>query len=510
MMPMQQNAHLVSLRFLLEGMVNVEQDICVGKPSVDARNIENNGLFLAVAGSQSHGLEYVEQAIDAGAIAIVYELASGVELLVERIKKRHSVILIGLTHLSASISEIAAKFYRRPSSKMTVVGVTGTNGKTSVSHFVAQLMQDEGTACGVVGTLGWGRIDALREAINTTPDGVSVQQQLAYLFDEGIGSVAMEVSSHGLDQGRVTAVEYKGAVFTNLSHDHLDYHQTMTAYGEAKLALFKCPSLEFAVLNNDDEFSKEIEKVLAPTVKVLTFSRSLDNKDCLLISNEELSASGVSFDVSLNGNSVHIQSGLFGRFNVDNLVASIAVLIAMGRPLSDATINIQKVKSVAGRMQIVSVSYSAPIVVVDYAHTPDALKLALLSLREHCSGKLKLIFGCGGNRDEAKRPLMGAIAVELADAVTITNDNPRLESAEEIVRQIKIGMSDMSRVDVVLGRQQAIEKVILGSMRDDIILVAGKGHEDYQQIGDKKIAFSDVAEVNKVLNKLAGEDGCKP
>ncbi|ORU92975.1 MAG: UDP-N-acetylmuramoyl-L-alanyl-D-glutamate--2,6-diaminopimelate ligase [Cycloclasticus sp. symbiont of Poecilosclerida sp. N] len=500
------------LKDLLEGFVQVDDELYVASLSVDARNIEPNGLFLAVSGSAAHGLIYAQQAIDAGVAAIVYETKEDVEFLVEKLKKQSSVRLIELPNLSAHISEIAARFYQRPSADLAVIGITGTNGKTSVSHFIAQAMIEEKTRCGVIGTMGWGGVDSLRETINTTPDGVSVQQQLACLHDEGFAVIAMEVSSHGLVQGRVNAVEYKGAVFTNLSHDHLDYHQTMQAYGQAKLALFEYDSLEFAVVNQDDAFSERILNVLRQGVRVIKVSRFESNAeiDCLFISNEQLLDSGLSFDVSLNGSSARVNSSLFGRFNVDNLALTIAALVAMGESFEDALKGVQKISSVAGRMQLVSNDKLAITVVVDYAHTPDALKLALSSLREHCKGKLKLVFGCGGDRDEAKRSLMGAVAAELADEVIITNDNPRHESAEKITAQIKSGMSAFSQVETVLSREQAIHQVIMSAGLNDIILVAGKGHENHQQIRDKKLAFSDVVEAQKALRCRAGEARCKP
>ncbi|HIF18131.1 MAG TPA: UDP-N-acetylmuramoyl-L-alanyl-D-glutamate--2,6-diaminopimelate ligase [Cycloclasticus sp.] len=510
MMPAQQNASLVSLQYLLQGMAQLDRDIDVAEPTVDARCIKENGLFLAVSGSQSHGLVYAEQAISAGAAAIVYEACGGIELLVQKVKKQHDVCLVEISSLSANVSEIAARFYQRPSRQMPVIGVTGTNGKTSVSHFIAQALGDENAVCGVIGTVGWGNVANLTEAINTTPDGASVQQQLAQLLSEGSSAVAMEVSSHGLDQGRVNAVEFQGAVFTNLSHEHLDYHQTMDAYGEAKLALFKTPSLTFVVLNQDDEFSQNILQVLAPVVRVLTFSRSgqCSESNCLFISNEALTVNGLSFSVRFNGHSVRVQSSLLGRFNVDNLVTAMATLIAMGNTLEEAAAKVEKVNSVAGRMQVIFTGKANPTVVVDYAHTPDALRLALLSLREHCVGRLKLVFGCGGNRDEAKRSLMGSVAAELADDIIITNDNPRFESAEKITDQIKSGMSDESAVSVVLDRALAIQTSIMQADAGDMILVAGKGHEAYQQVADGKIAFSDVAEVKKALACRAGEGGC--
>jgi len=519
MMPMQRDSFAVPLKTLLKGLVEIDSDICIAGLSVDARKIQTGDLFLAVAGSIAHGLSFAEQAISHGVAVIVYDPASNGEFLAGDVKSKSDIKLIALDDLSGHVSAIAARFYSYPSEKMSVIGITGTNGKTSVSHFVAQALTKNKTACGVVGTLGWGLLDSLNETINTTPDAVSVQSQLSSLLNDGVNAVAMEVSSHGLDQARVEAVDFKGAIFTNLSHDHLDYHKTLEAYGQAKLSLFKAPSIEFVVLNGDDEFSQKIRAVLAPSVKVLSYSRgvskgqSADN-NVFVISGEKQTVSGLSFKVGFNGQSAHIKSPLFGSFNVDNLVAALACLVAMGQGFEEATVAIQGLKSVAGRMESISLFENCPTVVVDYAHTPDALKLALSSLREHCTGELKLVFGCGGNRDEAKRAVMGRIAVEGADQVVITNDNPRFESAEKIAEQIQSGTSGAKNVQVILNREQAIQQIIADAGSDDIVLVAGKGHEDYQQVKDVKIAFSDVDCVKAALNNRVlitkGEGGCKP
>lgn len=517
MMPAKRNSSLVSLQFLLDGLLEIDSGLLVADLKVDARNIQKDDVFIAVAGSHAHGLTYADQAIKAGAIAIIYDHESGGEFLAKKLKKQHDICLLELPNLSQKISAIAARLYQYPSNELSVIGITGTNGKTSVSHFIAQALNDDDRACGVIGTLGWGQVGELKTTINTTPDAASVQQQLAILLDEGAATIAMEVSSHGLDQGRVNAVDFKGAVFTNLSHDHLDYHQTIEAYGEAKLALFKCPSLEFVVLNRDDEFSNSILKTVSPSVKIYSFSRSkkyIGVENCLLISNERLISTGLSFDLSFNGQTARIHSVLFGAFNIDNIVASIAVLIAMGDEFEVAVNKAGAIKGVEGRMQRINVEGAVPTVLVDYAHTPDALRLALLSLREHCDGMLRLVFGCGGDRDEAKRPLMGAIATELADSVVITNDNPRFESASHIAEQIKAGTQAASDLNVILDRGQAINDTIALAAKSDIILVAGKGHENYQQIQDEKIAFSDIEHVKNALKarlmEQEGGNGCKP
>lgn len=500
MMPVQQKTGTVSLAYLLDGWVDIQPALWVAKPTVDARQVELDGVFMAVAGAQSHGLEHAEQAIERAAAVIVYDPAAGGDLLALDLKKQSDIPLIALTCLSEKLSEIAARFYAHPSRQLSVIGVTGTNGKTSVSHFIAQALNVD-SHCGVVGTLGWGEVGFLQPTINTTPDAMSVQAQMATLLRQGCSTLAMEVSSHGLDQHRVKAVEFSAAVFTNLSHDHLDYHQTMAAYGDAKLALFKAASLKFVVLNEDDPFSETIAAVLLPRVLRYGFTRHAGRvtSHTVLIDNQRLSERGVSFDIRYKGKKASVVSPLFGVFNVDNLAATVATLMAMGESLASASEKLQAVSSVAGRMQLLTGSAEQPSVIVDYAHTPDALKLALSSLRQHCKGQLKLLFGCGGDRDQAKRPLMGEIASQMADQLVITNDNPRFESATLIAEQIKAGVQEPANLTIELDRAKAIETLIAHSNADDIILVAGKGHEDYQHIAGKKTPFSDAQQVLRAL-----------
>mgnify|MGYP002700097704 FL=1 len=502
MMPAQQKKGTVSLGYLLDGWVTIEQDFWVGAPTVDARNIEQDGVFLAVVGAQLHGLEHAMQAVERNASVIIYDPAEGGNLLAARLKKQIDIPLLALTRLSEKLSEFAARFYAYPSRELSVIGITGTNGKTSVSHFIAQAL-NVSHRCGVIGTLGWGELNDLQKTINTTPDAISVQAQLATVLSQGCSALAMEVSSHGLDQQRVKAVEFSAAVFTNLSHDHLDYHQTMTAYGEAKLALFKMPSLKFVVLNEDDSFSENIVSVLPPRVEQYGFTRQIGQlkAQTVVISNQHLSEQGVSFDVKYQGQQAHISSALFGVFNVDNLAATLTTLLAMGDSLDEATIKLKQVSSVAGRMQLLTEHIGQPSVIIDYAHTPEALKLALSSLREHCKGQLKLVFGCGGNRDQAKRPLMGDIASKLADQVIVTNDNPRFENGELIAEQIKAGAKGPASLSIELDRAKAIQQLVASSTSDDIILVAGKGHEDYQQIADQKIPFNDAKQILSALDR---------
>ncbi|ORU89920.1 MAG: hypothetical protein A6F71_02860 [Cycloclasticus sp. symbiont of Poecilosclerida sp. M] len=504
MMPAHQQTPQVLLRELLEGLANIKQDIRVSMLCLDARKVEKNGLFFAIAGTQTHGMSYVNQAVDNGASAIVYDPEKEGQLLAERFKKTSNVSLIKVEKLAEKINEIAGRFYRHPSQQLAVIGVTGTNGKTSVSHFIAQATGREKT-CGVVGTLGWGLPGSLQETLNTTPDAVSVQSQLSELLLVGADAVTLEVSSHGLNQQRVAAIDFKGAVFTNLSRDHLDFHGSMEAYKKTKLALFACESLEFVVLNIDDSFSKEIIEVLAPSVKIIGYGRTAEkeaNADLYIsIEVEKHTAEGLSFVLSQSDCQVQIESGLLGVFNVVNLAATAATMLALGYSLDSAAAGIKRIKTVAGRMEVYSSGKESPTVVVDYAHTPEALELALKSLREHSVGAVFVVFGCGGNRDEGKRALMGAAAEKFADKVFVTNDNPRQEEPAKIAQQILSGIANKDKACVVLDREQAIEQAVLTAKAGDIVLLAGKGHENYQQFAGIKVPFNDAEHARKALQK---------
>jgi len=504
-----------SLQFLFAGITNIEHDLAVSMVSVDAREITTGGMFLAVAGSQQHGLKYASQAVINGANVIAYDPAAGGKLLARGLKNSN-VLLLCVESLAAKVSEIANRFYDFPSSKLAVIGITGTNGKTSVSHYLAQALSVK-SRCGVIGTLGWGLIEKLAETINTTPDAVSVQAQLAAMKEQGADTIVMEVSSHGLDQGRVSAVQFKGAVFTNLSHDHLDYHGSMDAYGEAKKALFTAKGLQFAVLNLDDEFSEKILPSLDKSVDVYGVSRhknSLEKANLLYIDQEKISAEGVQFGLQYGEQNTIIQSSLLGRFNIDNLVSTIAVQLALGLSFQQAVANTQNIKAVAGRMEHIlpqDLAVQMPRVVVDFAHTPEALSMALSSLKASCEGRLITVFGCGGDRDQSKREEMGRIAAKFAEKIILTADNPRSESAELITQQIKAGIDSTTSVVVEMNREKAIELAITTAEQADTILIAGKGHENYQEIAGTKYPFSDVACAEKVLEKsaLMVEEACK-
>ncbi|MGR9045906.1 MAG: UDP-N-acetylmuramoyl-L-alanyl-D-glutamate--2,6-diaminopimelate ligase [Gammaproteobacteria bacterium] len=484
------------LKQLLEGIAPVQRDMAVTGLVLDSRLVRPGYAFMALAGSRQHGLLHVEEAIARGAGAIVYDPAGSKAPTKYELT---TVPFIPVHHLGRKLGEIAGRFYHEPSRHMTVIGVTGTNGKTSCSQFLGQMLDD----CGIIGTLGWGRWGQLQETLNTTPDALAVQDMLAEFAKTGQQAVAMEVSSHGLEQGRVGGVYFKGAVFTNISRDHLDYHGTMENYLKAKLALLKTPGLAFAVVNLDDDYSDEI--LAAIPTGVTRWGTSLKGRE--VAGGETVAAveirpeiDGTRFDVIWRTirQSVHVP--LYGDFNVENALTVLATSLATGMPFERAVNKLALLQPVPGRMECFG-GNEAPTIFVDYAHTPDALEKVLSGLRRHCKGKLWVVFGCGGDRDTGKRPQMGSIAEHWADRVILTDDNPRGEASEDILSAILMGCRS-DRVTVIQDRTMAIKTVINSADNRDCIVIAGKGHESYQEIRGVRMPFSD-REV--VLNALEGK-----
>jgi len=489
----------MNLQALLDGLIpNPKQELGafpVNGLVLDSRLVKQGYVFIALNGSQQHGLIHTEQAINLGAGVVIYDPAGDGVTLAESI---HAVPTIAVNGLDKLLGEIAARFYAHPSRYLQVIGITGTNGKTSCSQFLAQMLD----ACGIIGTLGWGDWGNLTQTVNTTPDALSVQQMLASLQAQGKQTVAMEVSSHGLAQGRVNSVVFTGAVFTNITRDHLDYHGTMEAYLEAKLLLLKQSKLAFVVINLDTENSgRIIEEIPENTVTwgVSRLGKTLAKDETLQIKTSRPHSGGLEFTVVWRSVSQTINIPLFGDFNVENVSLVLAVMLAMGEDFQQAADKLKQLKPVAGRMEAFG-GGSQPLVFVDYAHTPDALDNVLRSARQHCQQDLWLVFGCGGNRDSGKRPLMGASATQWADRIIVTDDNPRFEDSTDIINAILAGC-DTSKTEVMPKREQAINHAISKANRDDCIVVAGKGHEDYQEIKGVKYPFSDR---QMVLEALAG------
>jgi UDP-N-acetylmuramoyl-L-alanyl-D-glutamate--2,6-diaminopimelate ligase len=478
------------LSALLAGLVDTPpvQDPEIRGLTIDSRAVETGFLFLAVPGARTDGRRFITGALARGAAAVLYE-ADGAE------PDTHGVPAIGVPRLREHIGHLADRFYGSPSRRLKVIGVTGTNGKTTTTQLIAQALDRADRRCGLIGTLGSGFPGTLDPSLHTTPDAVSVQQLLAGFAEAGASAVCMEVSSHALDQARVSGVVFDVAVFTNLTRDHLDYHGDMDAYAAAKARLFDFPHLEAAVINADDRFGQALIERSRARIRVIGFG--LESGE-IRAHSVVPSADGLAMRVSTPHGEVALKSPLLGRFNAANLLAVLAVLLVVGMPLAEAALAVAQARPVAGRMERFG-GDDQPLVVVDYAHTPDALDKALRALREHTRGKLVCVFGCGGDRDRGKRPLMGAIAERLADVVILTNDNPRHEDPQAILTEIAGGMR--TTPSIVPDRVHAIRAALAESGPGDIVLVAGKGHEDYQQIGDRRLPYNDRDTVRDLLGE---------
>jgi len=499
----QQSMRLSSL---LSGIVTIgrEEDRVITGLALDSRRLSQGELFMACAGTQHHGMAFLEQALEAGAAAVLYEPDDlWTPAALAKRPPGCPVPLIPVQGLSRQVSRIAGAFYAHPSRDLFLVGITGTNGKTSCSHFLAQALAPSGR-CGVVGTLGNGFPGDLQQGLHTTPDPVELQAVLAQMRSAGAESVAMEVSSHALDQGRAADLHFDLAIFTNLSRDHLDYHGSMEAYAAAKQRLFQMPGLKAAVINLDDPFGRQLLAGLPLTVRPIGYGLDQDEtqglEHWLGVSSLRPDRNGTRVSIRGSWGAGTFRTRLLGRFNISNLLAVLAVLLYRGVALDTALERLSHLGTIAGRMEILG-DEGQPRVVVDFAHTPDALSQALEALRPHTAGELILLFGCGGDRDRGKRPRMGAVAERLADQVWLTDDNPRSEDGDAIVADILAGMERPAQVRVERDRAKAIKAVIDGARAEDLILIAGKGHERYQQVGELKHPFSDR---EQVLQALAG------
>lgn len=468
--------------------------------ALDSRDIIKGYVFIALAGSKQHGMAYIDQAINNGACAIIYDPAGIESTLVE---DSSQIPMIAIKGLAVKLGHIAARFYGNPSELMTVIGITGTNGKTSCSQFLSQMLDDSS----VIGTLGWGEWSNLQKTINTTPDALEMQRILAELLKANKKAVAIEVSSHGLDQGRINGVAIKGAIYTNISRDHLDYHGTMNAYIQAKLLLLKSVGLVFVVVNLDDVFSDQIVAAVPEKVEIWGFSvKGKTRSNCTNIIAENILSTdnGIEFELYCHGNKHRIKAPIYGHFNVENILTVFTTMLAMGVAEAEAIKRLEFIRPIPGRMERLGDERS-PLIFVDYAHTPDALDKVLSSIKKHCTQALWVVFGCGGDRDKGKRSQMGQIATQWADHVIITDDNPRYENALDIVNDIlkgcqDIGNSTISRnVEVIQDRALAIQSVLARAAAKDCIVVAGKGHELYQEINGVRLNFSDSQVISDAL-----------
>jgi UDP-N-acetylmuramoyl-L-alanyl-D-glutamate--2,6-diaminopimelate ligase len=458
--------------------------------TLDSRKVRPGDLFLAVPGAQHDGREHISDAIARGAAAVAYEVEGASPMTTQ------SAELIALKGLSQQLSAIAGRFYGEPSRGLHLIGITGTNGKTSVSQLLAQALDLLGERCGIVGTLGNGFYGALEQGRHTTPDPIGVQATLADMKNAGARAVAMEVSSHGLHQGRVAALAFDVAVLTNLSRDHLDYHGSMQAYAQAKAALFSWAGLRCRVLNLDDAFGRELAGVEHES-RLISYSLN-DAAAYLYCRDAQFDEQGVRATLVTPRGEGRLRSSLLGRFNLSNLLAVVGALLGLDYPLDEILKVLPQLQGPIGRMQRLG-GTDKPLVVVDYAHTPDALEKVLEALRPHVKGQLLCLFGCGGDRDSGKRPLMAAVVERLADAVLVTDDNPRTEAPAQIFSDIRAGFKQPDVVQFVHGRGPAIAQLIASASADDVVVLAGKGHEDYQEINGVRQPFSDLVEAAKAL-----------
>ncbi len=480
--------------------------------TADSRSVKLGSIFVAYPGTARDGRLFIKEAISRGASAVIWEKRGF------KWDEDWEVPNLGVEDLRAQVGTIAGYVHGEPSQKLWMVGVTGTNGKTSVAQWVAQALDRLGRRAAVLGTLGNGLVGERTEAKNTTPDAVVLQRSLAEYLKRGAKAVAMEVSSHGLHQGRVAGIRFDIAVFTNLTRDHLDYHGTMEAYAAAKFRLFASPGLSHAVINVDDEWGRKFAaKLRGAPIDVITYGLAAEAR--LRASHLEQSDAGIRFRIKGDWGSGEVAVPVLGAFNVANLLAVAATLLASGVTFDDALGAIRQLEPVPGRLERLG-GGGAPIVVVDYAHTPDALEKALTALRPAIpvGGRLYCVFGCGGERDPGKRPIMGEVAARLSDHVLVTSDNPRGENPRAIIDAILAGVEScrrpgegrdpawipapgfkhsgagsagMTKVEAIEDRQVAIFTAIHQARAGDIILLAGKGHETYQEIAGVKHPFSD-------------------
>jgi UDP-N-acetylmuramoyl-L-alanyl-D-glutamate--2,6-diaminopimelate ligase len=485
----------------LLGFFNIDApDIMISGLALDSRDVAIHKAFIAIQGQSLDGRDFIPQAISLGAKVIMAECetreAHG------HLEMREQSLIVSFYRLADSLSELAAFFYQFPANSLSVIAVTGTNGKTSTVQLISQLAHLLGETTASIGTLGAGlyqepvELKDLNATINTTPDAISIQKLIANFVAEGVSQVALEASSHALVQSRINALKTDVAIFTNLTRDHLDYHHSMRQYGAAKRLLLKQPQLAYVLLNGDDPEYQHWAQEAPDTASIVLYGQSLAATDIpegyqyCLAKNIKFTVSGMQFSVQSSWGNCELRVALMGQFNVNNVLAAISSQMCLGKSLKQITYLVQRLTPVPGRMELFTGTGQATIV-VDYAHTPDALEKALIAARQHCSGKLYCIFGCGGDRDTGKRALMGEIAQRLADHITLTDDNVRNEIPLDIINDILSGCSQPELINIQHDRKLALETVANSADSGDIILIAGKGHENYQIIGDQRLPYDE-------------------
>ncbi len=502
------STHRARLSELGAGLIEAPPPLEVSDVTLDSRTAGPGALFLACRGHGRHGAQFAGEALARGACAVLYEPVPGARDLIETalggMTGASDVFVAPVPQLSRHAGVIADRFFGRPSQALTVAGITGTNGKTTCAWLLAQALTRCGRPAAYMGTIGFGLPGALAATENTTADAVSVHRRLAAMRALGAAAVSMEVSSHALDQHRVGGVRFHTAAFTNLTRDHLDYHGTMTAYGEAKARLFAWPGLAMRVIHVDDEFGARLAAQLSEAQLVITTRSSATSAlpagaRAVRATRIEAAVSGLVIDVASSWGAARLEVPLIGDFNADNTLTVLAVLLSWGIPLAEAAAALESCRAAPGRMEAFGGRDGAPLAIVDYAHTPDALAKALRAARRHCRGRLRAVFGCGGDRDPGKRAMMGRIAAELADESVVTDDNPRSEPPEKIVGEIMAGIPRGAAARVEHDRALAIRATLRRSGPQDVVLIAGKGHEEYQIYGSERRPFSDQSVARAAL-----------
>jgi UDP-N-acetylmuramoyl-L-alanyl-D-glutamate--2,6-diaminopimelate ligase len=485
------------------GLIQADEPSGVGLVTgiaYDSRRVDRGNVFVALPGLKADGAEFAQQAIERGAVAVVSERPAPSAVPV-------AWVVVGDARLALAV--LAAAFYRHPSAEMQVVGITGTNGKTTTAYLVASILDAAGISCGILGTVGYRIGDQMREATRTTPEAPEVQSLLREMVDRGSGACAMEVSSHALALRRVDDIRFAAAVFTNLTRDHLDFHDDMEAYFQAKQRLFEMlPPDAPGVINLDDPRGAALSEMAGRPV-TYAVNRPADVTPGPL----SFSLEGLTFDIRTPRGALHVRSALVGRPNVYNILAAVSTATSLGLSFEAIERGVGALRGVPGRFQLVSSPKDEVTVIVDYAHTDDALRNLLETTRPLARGRLITVFGCGGDRDRTKRPLMGAVAGRLSDLILITSDNPRNEDPRRIIEEIQRGITADTRRDsrqrllTIVDRREAISKAIELARPGDLVLVAGKGHEKYQVIGSQVLPFDDVAVVAEALVRRRSNSG---
>ncbi len=483
----------MKLTQLLQAWLNQDINDCDIKDiKNDSRLIQAGDLFIAYPGAVADGRKFIEKAVAEGAVAIAYDPVN----FPSTISLPTSVPCVAINHLAEHLAAIAQKFFSNPSHSLRVTGVTGTNGKTTIAYQLAQAHSLLQRKAAYIGTIGQGEVHQLQLLENTTPDALCLQSLLHHYLETGIKEVCMEVSSHALSQHRVDAIEFKQAIFTNLSLDHLDYHHTMEAYAEAKAMLFANEHLETVIINHDDPYQELMLQAVQAQVKIISYGMNQESDVYVAEWKSDMQGTVMELVSPWGRHQIIIQA--LGQFNIYNCLAIFTSLMASGYPVEQVVDVMAQLKAAPGRMEIVAKS---PYVLVDYAHTPDALENVLTTLHQLKKGNLWVIFGCGGDRDKSKRPIMGKAASDYADKVIVTSDNPRSENPEQIINEIIQGIPSSRQMTKLSNREEAIAYALTNAEQEDIILIAGKGHEAYQQIGSTKHVFSDQEVVKKLIQR---------